>query len=108
MVMQLRLLALALVFSFDRILAVCNPVSYSSNTQCEEALASESKTYPTCSSLNFNQQLLICELHSRADLDALKFGRRVLPGLLVSNEEDKSHGNSQTSMLWWNIKGSFY
>ena len=106
--MQLWLLAMALVVSIDSILAVCNPVSYSSNTQCEEALASESKTYPTCSSLNFHHQLLICELHSRADLDALKFGRRVLQGLPVSNEENKSHGNSQKSMFWLNVKVSIY
>ena len=83
--MQFWLSALALVFSFKNISAACDPFSYSSNTQCEQALTSDNKIYPACSSLNFAKQLLICELQNRADLDALKSARRVLPGLPVSN-----------------------
>ena len=77
---------LALVLWFGDASAFCSPVKYSSKSQCEEALASDAKTNPACSTIDFNKQVPICELRSRTDLDALRSGRRVLPGLPVNIE----------------------
>ena len=86
MAMHFWLPALALIFWFECISAICYPKVYSSNSQCEEALANDAQTYPACSTLDFTTAVLICELHSRADLDALRSGRRALPGLPVNIE----------------------
>ena len=86
MVKQLLLPAFALVVWFERVSAVCYPKVYPSSPQCEEALANDAKTYPACSTLDFSKQVLICELRSRADLDALRSGRRALPGLPVNTK----------------------
>ena len=78
--------ALVFVFWIENSSAVCILKVYSTNAKCEEALANDAKSYPACSTLDFSTQVLICELRSRADLDALRSGRRALPGLPVSIE----------------------
>ena len=85
MVMQLLLPALILMFWSESISADCYPATYPYKSQCEEALASDAQNYTECSTLNFTTELLICELRSPADLEALKSGRLVIPGSPVSN-----------------------
>ena len=77
---------LVLVFWFGDASAFCSPVKYSFESQCEEALANDAKTYPACSTIDFNKQVPICELRSRMDLDALRSGKRALPGLPLNIE----------------------
>ena len=102
MVMLLWLPALTLMFWLESISAVCYSAVYNSRPPCAEALASTARTYPECSSLNFNKEVRICELRSRTDLDALRSGRRALPGVPVSIKwsliPTQTHNGSKSRM----------
>ena len=93
MMMHLCLVVLILVVCLESISVPCSRISYTSKSQCEEALSNDARNYPTCSSLNFFKQRLICQLRSRADLDELRSGRRALPGVPVSTKSMMTSSN---------------